>query len=54
MQDESNSAEEFSLPEEWCKKQHRQLAIRYNIIPKDVKKSKFYTESKNEFVSNPF
>jgi len=41
MQGESNSVEEFELPEEWCKKQHRELAIRYNIIPKHVKKANF-------------
>ena len=30
-----------SFPKEWCRFQHRQLATRYNIIPKEVKEANF-------------
>ena len=42
MQDELESENNlFKFPKEWCKFQHRQLAYRYNIIPKEVKEANF-------------
>ena len=47
MQDELGKKKaDFKFPTEWCRFQHKELATRYNIIPKQVKEANFSTSQR--------